>query len=608
MPPKAAPRRPAARRNITTAPDGASGPTPQNNTPSASGSQSTPTPGPSRPPVQRLQSLNRKTPAGSIAPAAKPPGPAGEQQPKPTLKYKPRAVGRRSKEERDAIEKVEAQRHRERLAEAAAKQRGRGGAGPRGRGGFGRGGRIGGADGPLGSGAGARRGRGGRVGTESRVSSVSRSRTRSVVGGPGGAARDVSSDESDSEVRVNMDQINIESSDEEGEFEGKAPPKKGKIPYRPKREKGLRPVRVEGHEHKERVVSVNMESSSNKSAALREQAQARDAQDNALFVEQESEAQAKEGGPNIKEEPPDDDQPMTDAVPHAEEVVAIDDGPLPEQQVKVRRKLTEKKPEAVEEPDVEEPPIKDPRRLLRTAEEIEEFDRHEHDLDEMKKLFTADEEKPKEPRPEPQPTTEDGEEAAVQEKPHDEEEKPREEEEKLREEEEKPREEEELPKDKLAGHLFLMQFPPMTPNLLAPSVEGEPADTTGQAAPADTTNGNQPEPTPVKRETDGAEVQEVEGPTPAQEQSKVVTATDWQLQAGRVGKMNVHASGRVTVDWGGISFELDRSTGVDFLQEAVIMSEPPTAESEEVGEESKVWSMGQLSGKFTVTPDWEKML
>lgn len=594
MPPKAAPRRPAARRNITTAPDGTADPTPQNNTSSAAGSQSTPTPGPSRQPVQRLQSLNRKTPSGSIAPAAKPPGPAGEQQSKPTLKYKPRAVGRRSKEEREAIEKVEAQRHRERLAEAASKQRGRGGAGPRGRGGFGRGGRIGGADGPLGSGAGARRGRGGRVGTESRVSSVSRSRTRSVVGGPGGAARDVSSDESDSEVRVNMDQINIESSEEE-EFDGKAPPKKGKMPYKPKREKGLRPVRVEGHEHKERVVSVNMESSSNKSAALREQAQARDAQDNALFVEQESETQVKEGGPNIKEEPPDDDQPMTDAVPHADEVAAIDDGPLPEQQVKVRRKLTEKKPEAVEEPPVEEPSIKDPRRLLRTAEEIEEFNRHEHDLDEIKKLFTADEEKPKEPRPEPQPTTEAGEQAAEQE-------------EKPPGEEEKPSEEEEPPKDKLAGHLFLMQFPPMTPNLLAPSVEGEPANTTGQAAPADTTNGNQPEPTPVKRETDGAEVQEVEGPTTAQVPSKVVTATDWQLQAGRVGKMNVHASGRVTVDWGGISFELDRSTGVDFLQEAVIMSEPPTAESEEAGEESKVWSMGQLSGKFTVTPDWEKML
>lgn len=562
---KEAPRRPAARRNVTAAPDGPSDPTAQNPHPSAAPSRSTPTPFPSRPPVQRLQSLNKKTPTGSIGPARKPSDLAGEQ-PKPTLKYKPRAVGRRSKEERDAIEKVEAQRHRERLAEAAAKQRGRGGAGPRGRGWFGRGGGVGGTDGP-------RRGRGGRIGTDSRVSPVSRSRTRSVIGGLSGPGPDVSSDESDSEVRVNMNHINIESSDEE-DLDGRVPPKKGKLPYRPKPEKGLRPVRVEGYEHKERVVSVNMESSSSKSAALREQAQA---QAPSGPVEQEDGTQARVDGRRIKEELVDEeDQPMVDAVPHADEVISVDDDPLPEQRVKVRRKLTEK-----------EPSTKDPRRLLRTAEEIEEFERHEHDLHEIRKLFTAEEQNAKEPRLEPQPTTEGGEEAA---------------------EHEKPPEEEKQSKDKLAGYLFLMQFPPMTPNLLAPSVQGESSNATGQAASGATTHRNQPEPTPIKHEPNGAEVQEVDGPPAPQEPPKVVTATDWQLPAGRVGNMNVHASGRVTVDWGGISFELDRSTGVDFLQEAVIMSEPTTTEPREAQEESKVWSMGQLSGKFTVTPDWEKML
>lgn len=511
---------------------------------------------------------------------------AGEQQ-KPTLKYKPRAVGRRSKEEREAIEKLEAERHRERLAEAAAKQRGRGGAGPRGRGGFGRFGGAGGADGPLGSGSAARRGRGGRIGSD-RFTSMSRSRTRSVMGVAGGAGRDVSSDESDDDIRVNMDQINIESSDEE--FDGKVPTKTGKIPFRQKGEKGLRPVRVEGLEHKERVVSVNMESSSGKSSALREQAKTQQAEDNALFVEQDDEAEAKETEPRIKQEPTDDDEVMTDAIPHADEVAPTDDGLLPAQKVKVRRKLAEKEPPAVEK----QPTVPDPRSLLRTAEEIEEFERHEHDLKQIKELFTVEEGKPREPRPEAQPSTEGaegGEVGEATEKAGD---------------EEKPSEEDES-KDKLTGHMFLVQFPPMTPNLIAPNAEGESTDTAGQAATP--TNVNQPQPTTIKHEENGLEDQEGAEVTP-QEPPTVVTATDRQLRAGRVGKMNVHASGRVTLDWGGISFELDRSTEVDFLQEALIMSTPLTGEGLEEAEEEerKVWSMGQLSGKFTVTPDWTEIL
>lgn len=499
-------------------------------------------------------------------------------------------MGRRSKEEREAIERREAERHRERLAEAAAKQRGRGGPGFRGRGGFGagRGGGVGGADGPFGSGSAARRGRGGRVGSD-RISSVSRSRTRSVMGVSGtNGGRDASSDESDNEVRVSMDHINIESSDEGEEFEGKVVNKKGKIPVRGKREKGLRPVRVEGHEHKDRTVSVNMESSTSKSSALREEAKKKADADNALFVEQDQ-AKGQNGEvqePRIKQEPQDEDQVMTESIPHAEEAAHVDDG-LPKQKVKVRRRLTSKDPPVVDE----QPTGPDPKSLLRTAEEIEEFERHEHDLDEIKKLFIVDEEKEKaqEPQPEPQPSTEGGEEAAEQKS-----------------------EEEEQAKDKLAGHMFLVQFPPMTPNLLVPTTEGESTDTAAATAGQEATQTagdnqhNQPQTEVIKLEN-GEEGQE--GETAPREPPKVVTATDWQLQPGRVGKMNVHASGRVTLDWGGINFELDRSTEVDFLQEALIMSNSLNAEGEETAEEeNRVWSMGQLSGKFTVTPDWSEIL
>ena len=610
MPPKAAPRRGASaaaanRRTNATEPS-------SNSATPAPGENASAGPSASRPPVQRLQSLKKRTPSGSIGPAAKTPAPGGPGEPaKPTLKYKPRAVGRRSKEEREAIEKLEAERHRERLAEAAAIQRGRGNHGPGGRGGFGRGrgGQFGAASGPLGSMQG-RRGRGGGPGgfgsrfNDSRASSMSR-RSRSVIDvGSGAVSRDVSSDESDNEIRVSIDHINLDSDDEE--TEQVVDKKKGKLAMKnadASGERGLRPIRVERHEHEERVVSVNMESSSSKSAELRQQAQAKAAEDDALFVPDDDgsagSATETETGPRVKQEPTDDDHAMADVAHHADEGLTTDDGLLPEQKVKVRRKIS-REPTAV----------KDPKSLLRTKEDIEEYERHEQDLAMVKDLFTKEEkppaEEPKETQPEQvESSAEDTETAAA-----DGAEKDKDKEKESEEEEE----EDESAKDKLSGQLFLMQFPPMTPNLVPENGVDNSAtasiEAPGQGTPQGTAsnNGNVPQPTGVKRE-DGVEILDEADEFQPTEPSKVVTATDRQLRAGRVGKLNVHASGRMTMDWGGISFELDRATAVDFLQEALIVSgAADPAEGGVPEEENRVWAMGQLSGKFTVTPDWEKML
>ncbi|KAL4958058.1 RNA polymerase III RPC4-domain-containing protein [Aspergillus filifer] len=598
MPPKAGPRRGASSASARTnnAGDSAS-----NSTPNASASpaptSTTSAPGTARPPVQRLQSLKKRAPSGSIGPGPGPSsaGPGGEQA-KPTLKYKPRAVGRRSKEERDAIEKLEAERHAERLAEAAAIQRGKANLAARGRAGFsgrGRGGPMGmaGAAGPLGSGfAAGRRGRGGSRfgGGDSRATSMSR-RSKSMTAGPGGAgSAAVSSDESDGEIRVSIDRINLESdADDDDEDtildQKKKKQRKGKIALGSAREAGLRPIRVERHEHEERVVSVNMESSTAKSAELREQAKGKAKEDDALFV-QDDEDTPTEAEPQVKQEPTDDQQ-MAD-VPHAEEPGTTDDGLLPAPKKKVRRKLGSREPSVPAA-------VKDPKSLLRTKEDIEEYDRHAEDLELVRDLFT------KEPPTKAAVTTE-GAEATT-----DEQDK---EKEKTEEGEEA---EEEAQDDKLSGQLFLMQFPPITPNLVEPSAAGTNADTEGTLIP-DPAAGQNGAPgqqqTPALKREDDVEVLDGQDESGAQTQSKVVTAADWQLKAGQAGKLNVHASGRVTMDWGGISFELDRATAVDFLQEALIVSTPPNATDDIVDDEHKVWAMGQLSGKFTVTPDWEQIL
>ncbi|KAL3478641.1 RNA polymerase III RPC4-domain-containing protein [Aspergillus californicus] len=328
------------------------------------------------------------------------------------------------------------------------------------------------------------------------------------------------------------------------------------------------------------MISVNMESSTAKSAELRQQAQDKAQDDDALFV-QEDNGTPTEAEPRVKQEPIDEDDETMADVPHKEEQVTTDDGLLPAPKKKVRRKLGSREPSV--------PTAKDAKSLLRTKEDIEEYDRHVEDLEMIKDLFT------KEP---PTKTKETPEGAEVTTDEQDEAE----------------------PEDdgKLSGQLFLMQFPPITPNLIVPNPDAANADSEATAIPNPAASqgtrqdgqadGGLPENLGLKREDDFEVLDGQEESAAAGASSKVVTAADWQLKAGQAGKLNVHASGRVTMDWGGISFELDRATAVDFLQEALIVSTPPNVTDVMDDDEHKVWAMGQLSGKFTVTPNWEKML
>lgn len=596
MPPKAGTRRPAAQRPEGSEPASTTGTgaEPSQNAPERSASASasaSATPGPSRP-VQRLQSLKTRGGSGSIAPKARPPSALGGEPAKPTLKYKPRNVGRRSKEEREAIEKLEAERHNERLKEQAAIQRGRGG-GRGGRGNFrGRGGPAGmAASGLFGSGmGGAHRGRGGGSGGGGGYGGGGRDRTRSVLSGAAGqAAFDDDSDDDNSRGRLDINYIN--ELDDDDDYENLPQDVKGKLPYRPKRD-GLLPFRVHRIEHEERVISVNMESSTSRSAELRKKAEAEKAAEPGETTPVEEEF---EDEPRIKNEPVDDhDAPMVDVLPQAE-----DDGFLPAQNVRVRRKVPpspqKPKPKRTDPISLEPEQIaRDPRELLRTKEEIDEYDRHLEDLEHVRNLlFYEPPEKPDTPTEttpaETQTAEAEGESATVTQEENAEDEKEDEE------------EEDKITNPKLLGQLFLMQFPPMTPNLAVPgSLASVPAHT---PAPVPTAPGE------VKAEDD---VQVVDADGPSTETPAVITAgMDWALPAGRAGKLHVHKSGRVTMDWGGISFELDRAAAVDFVQEALIVSSPepdvPGAPPKDESEQ-RAWSMGQLSGKFTVMPNWDQML
>ncbi|KAJ5990437.1 hypothetical protein N7522_010644 [Penicillium canescens] len=557
----------------------------------AGGDQTQDTPAPAgagaanRSSVQRLQSLNKRTPSGSIAPSSRPPSALGGEPAKPVLKYKPKAVGRRSKQEREEIERLEQERYNERLKEAAAIQRGRGGtarrAGFRGRGGmamsmgggFGRGGKRGRGGGGFGGGGGS--GGGGGVG------GVGSGRNRSGFTG-GDRSRGTDSSDDESGLRMSIDHINLDSDDDEYDTSKNG---KGKMPSRSRTERALRPVRIARHEHEERVISVNMESSSSRAAELRDKAEKEK-------VAKDSEKRRTDE-PRIKPDPEDEDSVMAGDIPHADDDGAERSCPLsiePEPYQETHSRLTIFATRTLPEPE-----IPDPRSLLHTKEEIEEYDRHMEDLSFIKELLVPP---PSKKKATPEAQTEGATEATAPDASTTAEGQDA--------EKETEEEEEESP---LLGHLFLMQFPPMTPNL---HIVGSDTNRYQPAAAPENQNQN-----PIKREG-GAEVEIVETtqPTTTSQEKDIITANKpWSLPAGRVGKLNVHKSGRVTLDWGGISMELNRGAPVGFAQEAVIVSPPVNtgADAEEDDpeadqSENRVWSMGQLSGKFTVTPNWDEIL
>ncbi|KAF2676027.1 hypothetical protein K458DRAFT_238977, partial [Lentithecium fluviatile CBS 122367] len=149
-------------------------------------------------------------------------------------------------------------------------------------------------------------------------------------------------------------------------------------------------------------------------------------------------------------------------------------------------------------------------------------------------------------------------------------------------------------KNKRDDYVYLFQLPPIMPELIAPGIKKEHSDApatkpvTNEAAP-------QAGAVPIKKEGDFSDpVAEVpERP---------------RFTSGYVGKLRVHQSGRTTLDWGGTSYELTPGNEATFLQEVVsihVVPEKDRVVEEDAGE---AISFGQIRGKFVVTPDFGQLL
>lgn len=166
------------------------------------------------------------------------------------------------------------------------------------------------------------------------------------------------------------------------------------------------------------------------------------------------------------------------------------------------------------------------------------------------------------------------------------------------------------------GRLYLFQFPPLTPMLINPSthhpdVKLEPsADSNAPVA------SQAPAEPKIKKEDGGVETRTQTTTTETDKPRLLTAANTSALPAGLAGRLNVHQSGKVTLEWGAgesgdgggggdmentkqTSLEVKWGSEVDFLQDVVLTS---GSESER-----KAWALRQVRKKFVVVPDWGKI-
>jgi DNA-directed RNA polymerase III subunit RPC4 len=137
--------------------------------------------------------------------------------------------------------------------------------------------------------------------------------------------------------------------------------------------------------------------------------------------------------------------------------------------------------------------------------------------------------------------------------------------------------------DPRADKVYLFQFPPVLPDLTHKIFKPDP---------------------------EGATEGDAEIPQPASNQLQSndpePSGNTHTFNPGRVGKMRIHKSGRATLDWGGTPMEIGMGTEASFLQDVIIANFNRNEEGKV--ENGTAMGMGQVKGKFIVTPDWNEIL
>lgn len=174
--------------------------------------------------------------------------------------------------------------------------------------------------------------------------------------------------------------------------------------------------------------------------------------------------------------------------------------------------------------------------------------------------------------------------------------------------------------DHKENHPFLLQLPPV----LADLIDINKTAKTEQKAPTKSAQG-------VSTEASSSSAIDHSGPTGSEEQrdEEIIAIKEDpepkesifperpkhlpKLESGYVGKLRVYKSGKTELDWGGISLEMKKGITPKFLQD-IVMIRMKASDNNPSGQapspsavEGEALSFGQVRGKFIITPDFDEI-
>ena len=173
------------------------------------------------------------------------------------------------------------------------------------------------------------------------------------------------------------------------------------------------------------------------------------------------------------------------------------------------------------------------------------------------------------------------------------------------------------------GKMYLLQFPPLTPMLVDPAhkddvveikqepgaegsrVDGALGVAAGTAQSSSKTKEKE-KPPQIKKEDHESKDDVRTKIAAAAERAKILTADGARLPPGFAGTLNVHRSGKVTLEWGETNMEVRWGSEVDFLQDVVLVA-GDQGQDVKMGEERSAFALGQVQKKLVVVPDWQKI-
>ncbi|KAK6360655.1 hypothetical protein TWF730_006790 [Orbilia blumenaviensis] len=501
--------------------------------------------------------------SSTVAPPILAPG----ERPKPKLKFAPKNTTRKTKEEREQLNRKYAPPPDESVNAFGVTRGGPSGRGARGRGrgrgGLGRGGEglkreeAAVASGPFSMGSVITMGGKQKISIERtsrsfRTNRMGGSKIKREVGEDGQVKDELySSSDSEGGPKVDVEMIELISSDDEDDGEG------GEKKY--SSVKGFAPVRIERREH---VDKLAQQSGGGGGGGVKEEKGKRDAKGKGKEVDLEilEERKARPGrrdsgtGPRVKIEPSESPKATRRSTRSPE--VKKKQSSSPEDR---RRKQMARSRSGNRKKDIIVP---------QSQEDFEEIERYEQDRFSMlRELGPALPER-----------------GVDAEGDHD-----------MGDDSAPPV----PPPDEKQNKLYLFQFPPVLP-LMEPAEEVDDAETQvkeeDSAAPAAAAASSSHQPAIKKEEI------------PRSKYTTLEEVQKAQLPPGTAGKLNVHRSGKVTMVFGGIEFEVHRGIDCEFLQDIVVLQKDSGAVDERGRPKGRAWGMGQLKGKFVATPDISKLV